>query len=132
LSSWRAASNAASMPAAAGGGVVVPAVRWGWLSSTTVVASVWPPARCDRPALEREVVSPSVSLSRREGWEEAATEWMSTMVMKLKTKNVKKNLSPFLACQMSKWFYNIFTGTATRAASYDSLFEKGFRLLVVR
>jgi hypothetical protein len=36
-----------------------------------------------------------------EGWEEAATEWMSTMAMELKTKNGGKNkkyqLSPFLA-----------------------------------
>jgi hypothetical protein len=92
LSSWCAASNAAPMPATADGGVVIQVVRWGWLSSTTVVASVRPPARHDRPALEREVVSPPspVSLSRREGWEEAATEWTSTMVMKLKTKNDKK------------------------------------------
>jgi hypothetical protein len=79
------------MPAATGGEAVVPAVRWGWLSSTTVVASVWPPAHRDRPALEREVVSRSDSLSRREGWEEAATEWTSTMAKKLKTKNDGNN-----------------------------------------
>jgi hypothetical protein len=91
LSSWHAASNAASMPAAVGGEAVVPAVRWGWLSSTTVVASVRPPAHRDRPAMEREVVSLSDSLSRREGWEEATTEWSSTMAMKLKTKNGGKN-----------------------------------------
>jgi hypothetical protein len=79
------------MPATVGGEVVVPAVRWGWLSSTTVVASVWPPSHHDRPALEQKVVSRSDSLSRHEGWEEAATEWMSTMAMKLKTKNGGKN-----------------------------------------
>jgi hypothetical protein len=39
-----------------------------------VVASARPPARRDCPALEREVVSRSDSLLRREGWEEAATE----------------------------------------------------------
>jgi hypothetical protein len=37
------------------------------------------------------VVSRLDSLSRREGWEEAATEWRSTMAMKLKTKNDGKN-----------------------------------------
>jgi hypothetical protein len=74
------------MSAAASGEVVVPMVRWGWLYITTVVASVRPPTRHDRP--------PPVSLSRREGWEEAASEWMSTMVMKLKTKNDKRNLTP--------------------------------------
>jgi hypothetical protein len=62
-------------------------VRLGWLSSTTAVASTWPHARHDRPALEWEVTSLSHSLSRREGWEEAATEWMSTMAIELKTKN---------------------------------------------
>jgi hypothetical protein len=46
------------MPATADGGVVIQVVRWGWLSNTTVVASVWPPTRHDRPALEQEVVSP--------------------------------------------------------------------------
>jgi hypothetical protein len=53
-----------SMPATAGGEAVVPTVRWGWLSSSTIVASVWPPAHRDRPALEREVVSCSDSLSQ--------------------------------------------------------------------
>jgi hypothetical protein len=66
------------MPTAAGGEVVVPTVRWDWLSDTTVVASVWPLARRDRPALEREVASLSDSLSQREEWEDAATEWVST------------------------------------------------------
>jgi hypothetical protein len=75
------------MPAAASGEAVVPTVRWGWLSSITVVASVRPAARRNRPALEREVAS----LLQREGWEEAATEWMSTMAMKLKAKNGGKN-----------------------------------------
>jgi hypothetical protein len=96
LSSWRAASNAASMPAVAGGEVVIPMIHWGWLSSTTIVASVRPPARHDHPALERDVVSRSDSFSWREGWEEAATEWMSTMAMKLKLRMVArtKNNSP--------------------------------------
>jgi hypothetical protein len=79
------------MPTAADGEAVVPTIRWGWLSSTTVMASVRPPAHHDCPTLEREVVSLSDSLSRREGWEEATTEWMSTMAMKLKTKNGGKN-----------------------------------------
>jgi hypothetical protein len=79
------------MPAAVGAEAVVPMVRSGWLSSTTIVASVRPPVRHNHPALEREVVSRSDSLSWREGWEEATTEWMSTMAMKLKTKNGGKN-----------------------------------------
>jgi hypothetical protein len=91
LSSWRTASNASSMPATVDGEAVVLAVRWGCLSSMTVVPSVRPPAHRDRLALERELVSHSDSLSRREGWEEATTEWMSTMAMKLKTKNGGKN-----------------------------------------
>jgi hypothetical protein len=57
----------------------------------TVVASVRPLAHRDSPTLQREVVSRSDSLSRREGWEEAATEWISTMAMKLTTKNGGKN-----------------------------------------
>jgi hypothetical protein len=79
------------MPAAVGGEAVVPEVRWSWLSSTTIVASVRPPACRDRPALEREVASLSDSLSRRERWEDAATDWMSTMAMELKTKNGGRN-----------------------------------------
>jgi hypothetical protein len=51
------------------------------------------------------------------------------MVMKLKTENDKKN--PFLARQMSKWFYDTSTGTATRAARCGFLFEKGFGLSIV-
>jgi hypothetical protein len=91
LSSWCAASNAVSMPAATGGEAIIPVVHWGWLSSTTVVVSMQPPARCDRSAQEWEVVSRSDSLSWQEGWEEAAMEWTSTMAMKLKTKNDGKN-----------------------------------------
>jgi hypothetical protein len=52
---------------------------------------MWLPAHRGCLALEREVVSRSDSLSRREGWEEATTEWMSTMAMKLKTKNGGKS-----------------------------------------
>jgi hypothetical protein len=91
LSNWHAARNEVSMLATAGGEAVVPAVHWGWLSNTTVVAFVRPPARRDHPSLEREVFSRSDSLSRREGWEEATTDWTSTMVMKLKTKNDGKH-----------------------------------------
>jgi hypothetical protein len=67
LSSWRAASNAASGPTTGGGEAVVPAVGWDWLSSMTVVVSVQPLDRRDRPALDQEVFSRSDSLSRREG-----------------------------------------------------------------
>jgi hypothetical protein len=51
------------MPTTISGGAVVPLVRWGWLSRTTIVASVRPPTHRDRPVLEWEIVSPSVSLS---------------------------------------------------------------------
>jgi hypothetical protein len=64
LSSWRAASNAASGPTTAGGEAVIPAVGWGWLSSTTVVVSVRPLDRRDRPTLNQEVISHSDSLLR--------------------------------------------------------------------
>jgi hypothetical protein len=77
-------------------------------------------------------VSRSDSLSRREGWEEAATEWMSTMAMKLKTKNGGKNqICPFLARQMSKWLYDTSTGAATGAARCGSFVGKSFGRLVV-
>jgi hypothetical protein len=91
LSSWHATSNVALMPAAVGGEAVVPTVRWGWLSSTTIMASMRPLARRDHLALEREVASLSDSLSQREGWEEAATEWISTMAMELQIKNGGRN-----------------------------------------
>jgi hypothetical protein len=68
-------------------------VGWGCLSSTTVVESVRPLSRRDRPALDREVVSRSDSLLRRE---EAATEWTSTMAMELETKN--QRLAPQANC----------------------------------
>jgi hypothetical protein len=42
-------------------------------------------------------------------------EWMSTMVMKLEHHEMTKKC-PFMAHQMSKWFYDASTGTATRAA----------------
>jgi hypothetical protein len=64
LSSWHAASNAASRPAAASGEAVVPVVRWGLLSSTTVVASMQPLGHHDRPVLDWEVVSHTDSLTR--------------------------------------------------------------------
>jgi hypothetical protein len=58
---------------------------------------------------------------------------MSTMAMKLKTKNGGKNqkYSPFLARQMSKWFYDISTSTATGAAHCGSFDRKCFGLLVI-
>jgi hypothetical protein len=77
-------------------------------------------------------VSRSDSLSRREGWEEAATEWMSTMAMKLKTKNGGKNqIYPFLARQMSKWLYDTSIGVATGAVRCGSFVGKSFGRLVV-
>jgi hypothetical protein len=39
---------------------------------------------------------------------------MATMVMKLEQQEQQKS-SSFLTHQMSKWFYNTSTGTATRA-----------------
>jgi hypothetical protein len=100
--------------------------------STTIVASAWPPARRDRPTLEHEVVSRSESLSQWEGWEDAATEWTSTMVMELKTKNDGQNQPlPFLARQMSNLFYDTSIGPATGAARCGFLFGTGFDLLVV-
>jgi hypothetical protein len=51
------------MPAALGGEATVPTVRWGWLSTMTVVASMRPLAHHDRPTLEQEVVSLADSLS---------------------------------------------------------------------
>jgi hypothetical protein len=38
----------------------------------------------------------------------------------------QKKISPFLAHQMSNWFYDTSTGTATRAARCGSLFGKTF------
>jgi hypothetical protein len=130
LSNYRAASNAALMPAVVGGGAVVPVVRWGWLSSTIVVASLRPLYRRDRSTLELEEVSPSISLSRREGWEEAAIEWTLTMVMKLKTKNDEMN-SLFPGAQSIEVVLRHFHRHCCRATRCDSLFGKGFRLLVV-
>jgi hypothetical protein len=42
-------------------------------------------------------------------------EFMSTMLREARTPKMTKKL--FLACQMSKWFYDTSIGTATRAAS---------------
>jgi hypothetical protein len=41
-------------------------------------------------------------------------ECMSTMLAKLEHPEQQK--APFLACQISKWFYDTSTSTATRAA----------------
>jgi hypothetical protein len=79
------------MPTAAGEEAVVPTVCWGWLSNITIVASVRPPACRDHPTLEWEVASLLDSLSQREGWEEATTEWISTMAMERKIKNGCRN-----------------------------------------
>jgi hypothetical protein len=61
---------------------------------------------------------------------------MSTMEMKLKTKNGGKNQKiaafPYLTCQMSKWFYDTSTGAATGAARCGSFVGEAFGLLVVR
>jgi hypothetical protein len=57
------------------------------------------------------------------------------MAMELKTKNQQlapqANCSPYLARQMSKWFYDAFTGVATGAARCGSFVENAFSLLVV-
>jgi hypothetical protein len=63
LSSWHAASNVTSTPATTDGAGTAPAVRWGWLSTMTVVAPERPPVRLDRPALGWEVAPLSTSLS---------------------------------------------------------------------
>jgi hypothetical protein len=44
---------------------------------------------------------------------------------------MRKAKAPFLACQMSKWFYDTSTGTATRAARCGSLLE-GLRLSTLK
>jgi hypothetical protein len=74
------------------------------------------------------VTSLSVSCSRREGFEEAAMECMSTMLVKLEHQKRQKLHPPYLARQMLKWFYNTSTGTATRAARCDSLVGEGLGL----
>jgi hypothetical protein len=46
------------------------AKRWRYVAgvvATAVMATVWLPACRDRPTLQREVASPSVSCSQREG-----------------------------------------------------------------
>jgi hypothetical protein len=48
--------------------------------------------------------------------------------MVAKTKN---SSSPYLARQMSKWFYDTSAGAATGAARYGSFVGEGFGLLVV-
>jgi nitrite reductase/ring-hydroxylating ferredoxin subunit len=51
-------------------------------------------------------------------------EWRSTMAMKLLTKNDGKKqtitVSHYLVCQMSKWFYDISTGSAIGVARCGS------------
>jgi hypothetical protein len=56
-------------------------------------------------------------------------EQISTMVLKL--KHQERRRSPFLACQMSKWFYSTSTDTATRAAHCGLLLE-GLRPLALQ
>jgi hypothetical protein len=53
-------------------------------------------------------------------------ECMSTMMAKLKHQERQK--SNFLARQMSKWFYDASTGTATRAAHCGSFVGEGLGL----
>jgi hypothetical protein len=45
---------------------------------------------------------------------------MSTMVMKPEKPRTAKSASPYLARQMSKWFYDTSTGAATGAACCGS------------
>jgi hypothetical protein len=66
-------------------GVVATVVAKSYLRVVAVVVT-WPLVRWDRPALEREVASPSVSCPRWEGQEEAAMDRMSTIVVKLEHK----------------------------------------------
>jgi hypothetical protein len=49
--------------------------------------------------------------------------------MVAKTKN--SSLSPYLAHQMLKWFYDTSTSAATGAARCDTFIGEGFSLLVV-
>jgi hypothetical protein len=78
------------------------------------------------------VVSCSDSLSRREGWEEAATKWGPTMAMKLKTKNDGKNqmLPPSWRAKC-RVVLRHFHRHCYRSSHYDSLFGGDFGLLVV-
>jgi hypothetical protein len=50
-------------------------------------------------------------------------ECMSTMLMKLEHQERRK--APFLAHQMSKWFYDTFTGTATKATCCGLFVREG-------
>jgi hypothetical protein len=43
----------------------------------------------------------------------------------------ERQKAPFLACQMSKWFYDTSTGAATGATHCDSFVGEGFNLLVI-
>jgi hypothetical protein len=63
LSSCQATTSVASAATTGGSVTTVLAESWRYGASTLVAAAVWPPARRDRPALEREVASPSVSCS---------------------------------------------------------------------
>jgi hypothetical protein len=74
----------ASTVTAGGGVTAVVVIRWHDVVAevvTTILAVVRPPTQRYLPTMEWEVASPSVSYSWREGWEEAAMEWMSTMVL---------------------------------------------------
>jgi hypothetical protein len=53
----------ASVDAAGGGVTIVLAERWRYGAATPAAATVRLPIHRDRPALEREVASPSVSRS---------------------------------------------------------------------
>jgi hypothetical protein len=53
-------------------------------------------------------------------------ECMSTMLVKLEHPERQKN--PFLTRQMSKWFYDTSTGTATRAAPLWFFIGEGLSL----
>jgi hypothetical protein len=68
--SWRVVTNVALANATSGGITTMVAERCRYAAGavwTTVVPTTQLPTRQDRPALEREVASPSVPCSRREG-----------------------------------------------------------------
>jgi hypothetical protein len=44
--------------------------------------------------------------------------------LRLAETQMRRAKTPFLACQISKWFYDTSTGTATRAARCGSLLER--------
>jgi hypothetical protein len=86
---WRSARATASAPSGPATGGIIAAVvakRCHCLVAvvaTTTVMAAWPLIWQDRPALEREVASPSVCCPCQEGREEPAIDQMSTIMVKL-------------------------------------------------